>query len=59
VGAGALVTEGKVFPDGALIMGTPARVVRQLDPGELARFKLSAAHYVENARRFRAGLRPL
>jgi carbonic anhydrase/acetyltransferase-like protein (isoleucine patch superfamily) len=40
-------------------MGTPARVVRQLDPGELARFKLSAAHYVENARRFRAGLRPL
>lgn len=59
IGAGALVTEGKVFPDGALIMGTPARVVRQLDPGELARFKLSAAHYVENARRFRAGLRPL
>lgn len=59
VGAGALVTEGKVFPDGTLIMGTPARVVRVLEAGELARFKLSAAHYVDNARRFRAGLRPL
>ena len=59
IGAGALVTEGKQFPDGALVMGTPARVVRMLEPGELARFKASAAHYVENARRFRAGLRPL
>ena len=59
IGAGALVTEGKVFPDGALIMGTPARVVRMLEPGELSRFRQSAAHYVENARRFRAGLRPL
>ncbi len=59
VGAGALVTEGKVFPDGSLIMGTPARVVRNLGPEELSRFKLSAAHYVDNARRFRAGLRPV
>jgi carbonic anhydrase/acetyltransferase-like protein (isoleucine patch superfamily) len=59
VGAGALVTEGKVFPDGSLIMGTPARIVRSLGAEELLRFKLSAAHYVENARRFRAGLRPV
>jgi len=59
VGAGALVTEGKVFPDGSLIMGTPARVVRSLGTEELSRFKLSAAHYVDNARRFRAGLRPV
>jgi carbonic anhydrase/acetyltransferase-like protein (isoleucine patch superfamily) len=28
-GAGALVTEGKEFPDGVLIMGSPAKVVRR------------------------------
>ena len=36
VGAGALVTEGKAFPDGSLIVGVPARVVRTLDAAALA-----------------------
>lgn len=57
VGAGALVTEGKEFPDGALIVGSPARVVRMLDENAIARLKLSADHYVANARRFRLGLK--
>ena len=56
VGAGALVTEGKEFPDGAMILGSPAKVVRQLTPEQIERLRRSAAHYVENARRFRAGL---
>lgn len=56
VGAGALVTEGKEFPDNALIVGSPARVVRILDADAAARLKASAAHYVANGRRFRAGL---
>lgn len=56
VGAGALVTEGKEFPDGSLIVGSPARVVRQLTPEQIQGLKNSAAHYIENARRFRAGL---
>jgi carbonic anhydrase/acetyltransferase-like protein (isoleucine patch superfamily) len=59
VGAGALVTEGKEFPDGSLIVGSPARVVRQLSPEQIEGLKRSAAHYVENARRFRNGLRKL
>jgi len=56
VGAGALVTEGKEFPDGSMILGSPARAVRELTSEQHAGLLRSAAHYVENARRFRAGL---
>ncbi len=56
VGAGALVTEGKIFPDHSLIVGAPAKAIRALDEAAVARLRLSAAHYVENARRFAAGL---
>ena len=56
VGARALVTEGKEFPDGSMILGSPAKVVRALSPGELAGLRSSASHYVDNARRFRDGL---
>ena len=55
VGAGSLVTEGKEFPDGSLIVGRPARVVRPLTEAQIDGLKRSAAHYVENARRFAAG----
>ena len=53
VGAGSLVTEGKEFPDGSMIMGTPAKVVRPLTPEEIARLAGSAAHYVQQAERHR------
>ena len=56
VGARSLVTEGKAFPDGSLIMGSPAVVVKQLRAEQIEGLLQSAAHYVENARRFRAGL---
>lgn len=59
VGAGALVTEGKKFPARSLIMGVPARFVSQLDDAEVARLQLSASRYIENANRFRQGLRCL
>jgi len=57
VGAGALVTEGKEFPDNSLIVGSPARVVRELDAAAVARLRGSAAHYVANGKRFKAGLK--
>ena len=59
VGAQALVTEGKAFPDGSLIVGSPARAVRQLDEAARARLLDSAARYVAAARRMAAGLRRL
>lgn len=57
VGAGALVTEGKSFPDGSLIVGAPARAVRPLDAAALEGLRKSAAGYVRNWQRFRAGLK--
>ena len=57
VGAGALVTEGKQFPDGSLIVGSPARVARQLTPEQIEGLRHSAQHYIDNARRFRSGLK--
>ena len=59
VGAGALVTEGKEFSDGSMIIGSPARVVKQLTPEQIQGLRQSAQHYIDNARRFRAGLRKL
>jgi carbonic anhydrase/acetyltransferase-like protein (isoleucine patch superfamily) len=59
VGAGSLVTEGKEFPDGSLIMGSPAKVVKQLTPEQIAGLRRAATHYVENALRFKSGLRKI
>ena len=59
VGAGSLVTEGKEFPDGSLIMGSPAKVVRMLTPEQIERLRWSAQHYVDNAARHRDGLKKI
>jgi carbonic anhydrase/acetyltransferase-like protein (isoleucine patch superfamily) len=59
VGAGALVTEGKEFPDGSLIVGAPAKVARQLTEAQIEGLRQSARHYVDNARRFKTGLKKL
>ncbi len=56
VGAGSLVTEGKTFPDGVLIVGRPAKVVRELTPAQIEGLRESAAQYVARAARFRDGL---
>jgi len=56
VGAGSLVTEGKSFEDGKMILGAPARVMRDLAPEEIERLAQSAAIYVANGRRYTGGL---
>jgi len=56
VGAGALVTEGKTFENGKMILGAPARAMRDLTPEQISGIAASAAHYVANARRYAAGL---
>ena len=58
VGAGALVTEGKVIPDNSLALGSPARVVRPVTEGEIRMLADSARHYVQNWKRYAAGLLP-
>jgi carbonic anhydrase/acetyltransferase-like protein (isoleucine patch superfamily) len=59
VGAHALIPEGKEFPGRVLIVGSPAKVARELTDAEVTRLEESAAHYVENARRYRQALAAL
>src|SRR5690348_8727432 len=59
VGAGALITEGKHFERGSLIVGAPARMVRQVTGEERQLLRASAAHYAEKAQRYAERLRKL
>ncbi len=56
IGANALVTENMEVPDGSMVLGSPGKIKKQLGEEALESFKKSAQHYVENGRRFRAGL---
>lgn len=57
LGAHALVTERKEFPEGMLVTGVPARPARALDPAQRAVIDGSAKFYVANWKRFKAGMR--
>jgi carbonic anhydrase/acetyltransferase-like protein (isoleucine patch superfamily) len=57
VGAGALIAEGKQIPDGSLVLGAPGKVARTLDEAAQQQIAFAAKHYVENSRRYRAGLK--
>jgi carbonic anhydrase/acetyltransferase-like protein (isoleucine patch superfamily) len=57
VGAGALITERKQFPDRSLIIGAPAKRVREVTDQEMQMLIDSAAHYADHGRRYRAELR--
>ena len=56
VGAGALVTEGKQFPARSLILGAPAKVVRELTDQDLLMLKGAADSYIQRSARFSATL---
>jgi carbonic anhydrase/acetyltransferase-like protein (isoleucine patch superfamily) len=58
IGANTLIAEGKVIPDNSVVMGAPGRVVRQSGEAEIALIKYSAAHYVDNWKRYSRDLRP-
>ena len=54
VGANSLLTEGKTFPPGSLIIGSPAKVVRSLAPEEIEQIAAAAESYVKRSRAFMA-----
>lgn len=58
IGAHALVPEGKVIPPNSLVMGTPGRVVRDVDTEKSREIGWIAEHYVQNWQRYRTGLAP-
>src|SRR5262249_48510579 len=53
VGAGALVTPGPVVPPRSVVLGSPAKRVREVSAADLERLRTSAANYVDLARRYR------
>ena len=57
IGANSLIPEGKEIPDGSLVMGSPGKVVKTLSDQQKKMLELSAAHYVQNAKRFRDELK--
>jgi carbonic anhydrase/acetyltransferase-like protein (isoleucine patch superfamily) len=57
VAAGAFVPPRKIIPDGVVVMGSPAQVVRELTDRDRAMVVAGAKHYQENAKRYRAELR--
>jgi len=59
VGAGALVTEGKEFADNSLIIGSPAKAVRELTAQQIAGLQKSAVDYAKKALCFKSGLKPV
>ena len=59
IGAHSLISERKVIPDNSLVMGSPGKVVRELDAEAIARLSAAAASYVRNWQRYAKGLRPV
>lgn len=57
IGANSLIPEGKVIPERSLVVGSPGKVVRELNDEEVARLLRSAQGYVANAQRYRTGLK--
>ena len=56
LGAGSLVPPGKSFPPGVLLLGSPAKVVRELSAEEREHLRRQAVNYREYARQYRSGL---
>jgi carbonic anhydrase/acetyltransferase-like protein (isoleucine patch superfamily) len=57
IGANTLIPEGKKIPARSMVLGSPGKVVRELSDEDIARFSGIAGRYVENWKRFAAGLK--
>ena len=55
IGANSLIPEGKEIPEGSLVMGSPAKVIRQLDESSVEALRLSSKNYIANYKSFREG----
>ena len=53
IGANALIPEGKVIPDGSVVMGSPGKVVKQVTESQKQMLEISAEHYVQNYKRYK------
>ena len=58
IGANALVTENMEIPDGSVVMGSPGRIVKQMDEQKVKALELGAQTYVHNLHRYNKELKP-
>ena len=59
IGANTLIAEGKEIPDYSMVLGAPGKVIRTLDKDTAEALRLSSDHYVQNWKRYAAGLKRL
>lgn len=49
IGAGALVTQNMIIPDNSMVIGSPAKVIRQITPDEVASNRRNANVYIQES----------
>jgi len=52
IGANTLITENTHIPAGSLVVGSPGKVIRQLNEAQIARIKRGAEHYIAEAKKY-------
>ena len=57
IGANSLITQGKVIPDNSMVLGSPGKIVREVNEEEIEELKHSAEHYIGNFKRFKEQLK--
>ncbi|WP_299074407.1 gamma carbonic anhydrase family protein [uncultured Paraglaciecola sp.] len=57
IGANSLITENMQIPDGSLVVGSPAKIIKTIPEHQQKMLEQSALHYVENAKRFSTQLK--
>lgn len=59
IGANALVTENMEIPDGSMVLGSPAKIVKELDDKTKTMLKMGAEHYVQNSAHYKSKLQQI
>lgn len=57
IGANTLIKENSVIPDHSFVVGSPGKVIKQVQPEHIERLKYSANYYVKAGRRYIDGLK--
>ena len=53
IGAGAVVSEGKEFPEGSLILGVPAKAIKQVSEEQINLIQNNADNYVKLSKQYK------